>query len=120
MIRGLREGSVILMSVVALMLFVALASYQPDDPGFSFTGDSVEVGNLIGRSGAWFADVLYFLFGWPAFLLPVMLLAAGWRLARKRDDQAVRSRANTLVRLGGFAMLLAASCAIESSAGRLT
>ena len=113
-IRGLREGSVILMSVVALMLFVALASYQPDDPGFSFTGDSVEVGNLIGRSGAWFADVLYFLFGWPAFLLPVMLLAAGWRLARKRDDQAVRSRANTLVRLGGFAMLLAASCALAT------
>ena len=36
--RALREGAVILTGVAALMLFAALLSYRPSDPGFSFTG----------------------------------------------------------------------------------
>ena len=34
--------------IVALVLFVALASYSPDDPGFSFTGSAGPVHNRIG------------------------------------------------------------------------
>jgi len=113
--RAMREGSAILLAVLALMLLTALASYNPEDPGFSFTGDSVEVGNLIGRGGAWVADVLFFLFGWPAYLFAVMLGAASWLLLRRRDSApAIASRANSLVRLGGFVLLLAASCALAT------
>ncbi|MGH8324422.1 MAG: DNA translocase FtsK 4TM domain-containing protein, partial [Steroidobacteraceae bacterium] len=80
--RGLRESALIAIGVLALVLFVALATYGPDDPGFSFTGNSPVVHNRMGPVGAWLADVLFFLFGRPAFLFPVMLGAACWMLFR--------------------------------------
>ncbi len=113
--RALREGAVILLGVVAVMLLAALLSYQPDDPGFSFTGGSgTEVGNLIGRGGAWFADMLFFLFGGPAFLFPAMLGAAAWHVSRDREPGAAGSRANTFVRVGGFVLMLASACALAT------
>ncbi len=121
--RALREGAVILSGVVGLMLFAALLSYDPDDPGFSFTGGGSEVHNLIGRGGAWFADALFFLFGGPAFLFPAMLGAVCWLLVRQRVRGAERvSRFNTVVRVGGFVLMLVSACALATlhwSAGDL-
>ena len=74
--RGLRESAVIAIAIVALVLFVALATYSPGDPGFSFTGSAAAIHNRIGLIGAWLADMLFFLFGRPAFLFPVVLGAA--------------------------------------------
>ncbi|MEZ5500003.1 MAG: DNA translocase FtsK 4TM domain-containing protein [Steroidobacteraceae bacterium] len=112
--RGLREASLIVMVALALMLFASLASYSPLDPGFSFTGDGRSVENLIGRVGAWFADVLFFLFGYPAFLFPLMLALAGWQLYQRRRDRETVARINLLIRLGGFALMLGASCALAT------
>jgi S-DNA-T family DNA segregation ATPase FtsK/SpoIIIE len=114
--RALREGAVILTGVVALMLFAALVSYDPADPGFSYTGDGEgggEIGNLIGRQGAWLADTLFFLFGGPAYLFPLMLGAACWLMFRERDVERA-SRLNTFVRAGGFVLLLASTCALAT------
>ena len=110
--RAMREGAIILVGVLAVMLFAALLSYNPQDAGFSFTGDSTPASNLIGRAGAWTADMLFFLFGGPAYLFPLMTAAACWFMFRQRD--AVPSRANTLVRLGGFVMLLVSSCSLAT------
>jgi S-DNA-T family DNA segregation ATPase FtsK/SpoIIIE len=112
--RGLREGAVILIAAAALMLLVALFSYSPEDPGFSFTGGGSSVSNLIGRAGAWLADVLFFLFGAPAYLFPAMLAAACWGLHRNRHDPAPHSRANSLLRASGFVLLLVATCALAT------
>ena len=52
-LRALREAAVIVTGVLALTLAAALITYDPRDPGFSFTGEgSAEIGNLIGRRGA--------------------------------------------------------------------
>src|SRR5438477_3941947 len=59
--RGLRESAIIALGIVALVLLIALLTYSPDDPGFSFTGNSAPVRNRIGVIGAWLADVLFFL-----------------------------------------------------------
>ena len=112
--RGLRESAIIALGIVALVLFMALASYSPDDPGFSFTGNAAPVHNRIGIIGAWLADVLFFLFGRPAFLFPLLLGAACWGLQRRLKTEALSSRANTLVRLAGFVLLLVASCALTT------
>ena len=50
--RGLRESAIIALGVLALVLFVALATYSPNDRGFSSTTDSVEIHNRIGPVGA--------------------------------------------------------------------
>ena len=111
--RGLRESAVIALGIVALVLFMALATYSPDDPGFSFTGSAAPVHNRIGVVGAWLADVLFFLFGRPAFLFPIMLALAAGGLQRRIQSEA-SSRANTLVRIAGFLLVLVASCALTT------
>jgi S-DNA-T family DNA segregation ATPase FtsK/SpoIIIE len=111
--RGLRESAVIAIGAAAIVLLIALASYSARDPGFSYSGSARAVHNRIGPVGAWLADVLFFLAGRPAFLLPLMLAIAAWTLHR-RGDGTPASRANTAVRGGGFLLLLAASCALAT------
>ncbi len=110
--RGLRESAAIAIAVIALVVFVALATYSPQDSGFSFAGDSAAVHNRIGPIGAWFADVLFFLFGRPSFLFPVMLAVWCWNLFRARRSEERSSRANTAVKVAGFALVLVASCGL--------
>ncbi|HET9390696.1 MAG TPA: DNA translocase FtsK 4TM domain-containing protein [Steroidobacteraceae bacterium] len=111
--RGLRESAIIALGVLALVVFVALATYSPDDPGFSFTGSSSAVHNRIGPVGAWVADVLFFLFGRPAYLFPVVLGLACWYLLRRQRTEP-GSRMNTAVRIGGFVLVLVASCGLTT------
>ena len=108
--RGLRESAIIALGVIAIVLFVALATYSPNDRGFSAATDSVEIHNRIGPVGAWLASIFFFLFGRPAFLFPLMLGAACWVLFRQARSES--SRANTAVRIAGFVVVLIASCGL--------
>jgi S-DNA-T family DNA segregation ATPase FtsK/SpoIIIE len=112
--RGLRESAFIALGVVAIVLFVALTSFNPDDRGYSSTGDSPVVHNRVGPIGAWLADVLFFLFGRPAFLFPFMLALWCWALLRTRGKHEPGSRANTAVRIGGLVLVLVASCGLAT------
>src|SRR6266436_5113804 len=112
--RGLRESAIIALGIVALVLLLALLTYSPDDPGFSFTGNSAPVHNRIGIIGAWLADLLFFLFGRPAFLFPLVLAVACWGLQRRMRADATVSRVNTLVRTAGFVLVLVASCGLTT------
>ncbi len=112
--RGLRESGAIALAVLALVLCVALLSFDAHDPGFSSTGQGASVYNRVGPVGAWFADALYFLFGRPAYLLPAMLGVAAWRLMRAPPDRQVASRLNLAVRIAGFVIMLVASCALAA------
>ena len=49
--RGLREGAAISLAVVALVLAMALLSFDPRDPGFSSTGIGETVHNRVGQRG---------------------------------------------------------------------
>jgi S-DNA-T family DNA segregation ATPase FtsK/SpoIIIE len=112
--RGLRESAAIAIAVVALVIFVALATYSPNDSGFSFTSGSGAVRNSIGPLGAWFADALFWVFGKPAFLFPVMLAVWCWNIFRNRKNEEHSSRANTAVKVAGFALVLITSCGLAT------
>src|ERR1700691_1591589 len=112
--RGLRESSAIALAGLALVVLVALASFNPHDPGFSFTGEGGPVHNRIGPVGAWFADALYFLFGRPAYLLPAILAVASWHVMRTPSASPQDSRLNLAVRVAGFLLVLVASCALAA------
>ncbi len=111
--RALRESAVIGLGALALGVLIALASYSPADAGFFFSGAGTGVHNRIGPVGAWLADGLFGLFGFPAYWLPLMLGLAAWRMHRGAHEEPL-SRATRLVRAGGLALLLLASCALTA------
>lgn len=68
-----REGLLIGCVAVCAYLVLALFSYSPEDPGWSRTGAGDLIRNAGGPAGAWLADVFFSLFGYLAYLFPVML-----------------------------------------------
>ena len=112
--RGLRESALWIFGALALILFVALASYDRADPAFSSTGQEGPVTNLIGPFGAWLSDLFFVLFGAPAFLFPVMLGLAGWVFYRERTSREPIDRRSLGMRGAGFALALATSCGLAT------
>ncbi|HRP73829.1 MAG TPA: DNA translocase FtsK 4TM domain-containing protein [Luteimonas sp.] len=78
--RLLRDIAMILIAPLLLYLLVCLATYSPDDPGWSTAsgGVTAELHNAGGPIGAWIADVLLYLTGYVAYLLPLVLGAVAW------------------------------------------
>ena len=98
---------------LAVILFVALASYAPMDPAYSVSGENQAVVNRMGPAGAWFADLAYLLFGRPAYLFPVLVLLGGWLFFKGRDQQPL-SRKAILWRTAGFVLILMTSCGLAT------
>lgn len=74
-----RDLALIVIAPVLLYLLACLFTYSPADPGWSHSGSVVApIQNIGGKAGAWIADVLLNLFGYAAFLLPVVLGAVAW------------------------------------------
>ena len=88
---------------LAILIALALLSYQPSDVSFnvsaSTSGDH-PTQNWIGPVGAHGADLLFQVFGFAAFLLPAGILVVGWRWCRSR---AMDSQVATLI---GYVLLL--------------
>ena len=78
----LREMFLVLIGTLACFLLLAIGSYSPEDPSFTYTGGNTSIDNLVGVSGAYLADILLFLFGWVAYLLPLGLIYWALRLLR--------------------------------------
>ena len=103
-----REIILIALGSLALFLFLAIGSYSPEDPGFSFASSQTEARNLVGVSGAYFADLVLYLFGFVAFLIPLSLAVAGGRLLFSKEV----SWTIFAVRLSGWIALIVASCVV--------
>jgi S-DNA-T family DNA segregation ATPase FtsK/SpoIIIE len=112
--RGLRESALWVFGALALILFVALASYDRADPAFSSTGQEGPVTNLIGPFGAWLSDLFFVLFGGPSYLFPVMLGFAGWAIYQERRSPEPLDRKSLGLRGAGFALALATSCGLAT------
>ncbi|MCH9674172.1 MAG: DNA translocase FtsK 4TM domain-containing protein [Gammaproteobacteria bacterium] len=111
--RGTREGLFIALFAVAVFLLVALLSYDTRDPGWSFSGPTGRVANQMGVVGAWFADIFLFLFGYLAYVFPVLIGLGALHLFRS-DGVRLQSSALAAVRGVGFAMLVAGACGLAS------
>jgi len=85
--RAWREGALWGTVIVALYLVLALASYSPEDPGWSFAGQDGAVSNAAGRFGAWFADLALFLIGGLAYLIPVAVVWSAYLLFREHETE---------------------------------
>jgi len=113
-IRGLREGALIVFGAVAIYLFSSLITYHGTDPGWSHSETTDVVRNAGGVAGAWFADAFLYLFGYLAYLFPIMVAYSGWLMFKGRnDDNNFNSRAFAL-RAVGFMLTLSAGTGLAS------
>ena len=114
--RGLREAAMLVLMALALFLFTALVTYDSADPGWSYTGSRESIHNAAGAVGAWFADVLYNLFGYLSFLFPVIIAYSGWLVLRSNHIEVDKDidYHELGVRWAGFFVTVAMGCALTS------
>lgn len=113
-VRTLREGALYVFAAFALILWLALFTYDPADPGFSQASSTGQVSNEVGRVGAHLADLLFNLFGRPAYLFTVMVFYIGWMIYRDQRLQQQLTRADVALRVAGFVATLVTSCGLAT------
>jgi DNA segregation ATPase FtsK/SpoIIIE, S-DNA-T family len=101
--RRLNELIGFLCIVAAVLVALSLLTYNPRDAAFNVSAASGEdhvTQNLMGPVGAYTSDLLFQIFGFAAFLLPVAAGILGYRWCRSR---AIDSQAATV---SGYALLM--------------
>jgi len=89
--RVLREAALVLLLAIAGFMVLALLTYDPQDPGWSYSAPTPSIENQGGIVGAYFADVSLYLFGYLAYLFPVLVVALGVQIYRwQRAAERVR------------------------------
>ena len=112
--RLLREAWWILAVGLALFLALILGSYDPADPGWSSTGTGEAIANTGGAFGAWTADLLLYLLGASAWWCVVLSLYLVWWGYSQIGEPDPEHHHGLFVTLGGFAVMLLASSALEA------
>jgi S-DNA-T family DNA segregation ATPase FtsK/SpoIIIE len=110
--RAAREGTLFIVGALALYLLIALLTYHPGDPGWSYSGPTGEVRNTGGVAGAWFADIALYLFGYMAFLFPVLIAYGGWLATRRTLPDGGVDWPHLGLRLVGFVVTMAAGSSL--------
>ena len=113
----LSEGMLILIICASAFLLLSLGSYHRSDPGWSHLINATQVANSGGRVGAWMADLFLYMFGYLAYLFPLMLCYASWlfylhkhRYDDEEDQRLVLSV--LMLRSAGFMIVLCTGCAL--------
>ncbi len=111
-VQRLRDCCFIIGCLIAILVSIALLSFNPADPSWSQTSWGGEVKNLGGYFGAWVADSLLFVFGSIAYPLPIAISIMTWVLFRKRGEQEEIDFMLWGTRLLGFVVVLLTSCGL--------
>ncbi len=114
LVRTLRESALWILAALAFVLWLALYTYDAGDPGFTQASGTGDINNKVGRVGALIADLLFNLFGLPAYLFTFMVFYFGWMIFREQPTRPRLTRADFGFRAGGFLLTLIMSCALAS------
>ena len=112
--QNLRESTLWITGAIGLILFLALSTYDIEDPGISYVGNETQVQNAIGKLGALLADFLFNLFGASSYLLVIIVLYFGWSVYRESRHQENHNSGDLFMRTSGFILLLITSCALST------
>ncbi|MDV9034373.1 DNA translocase FtsK [Pseudomonas sp. RAC1] len=82
----LKEGALIAVGALCLYLWMALLTYDTSDPSFTHTSNVDQVQNAAGRAGAFFADILFMVLGYFAYIFPLLLAIKTWQIFRERHQ----------------------------------
>lgn len=93
----------------AIIWIIALVSYEPADPVWFFsTGAHADPVNFAGRIGAFLAELSFQLFGYASYMVPAVLILAGWQSFWCRETDAAGTK------VAGGALLFACLSAFLS------
>jgi S-DNA-T family DNA segregation ATPase FtsK/SpoIIIE len=109
--NGLREILLLSYLALSLYLFLALLTFDAQDPGWRHTGSGHPISNLGGPIGAWIADFTLTWLGVMAFLLPAMLAWHGLLLYRLKAFRVADWKILAL-RWLGCSLTAAAGCGL--------
>nr|WP_264758446.1 DNA translocase FtsK [Aestuariirhabdus haliotis] len=110
----LREGGLILLVALCFYMLMALSTYHSNDPGWSSAVSHGEIHNAAGRSGAWFSDLLFSLFGIFAYLFPLILCVKAWQLFRGRHNPFRWKPSLLALRTTGLILTLVSGAALAT------
>lgn len=112
--KGLIEAAVLGAVAVAVFLLLALITYNTADPGWTHVGGVKDAQNAAGSAGAFAADLLLTIFGYLAYLFPLLVGFWGVRVFRERraSHQAQLSWPMFALRLLGLVMIMVAGSAL--------
>lgn len=94
-------------------LLLALLGYHRDDPGWTHASGDGEVHNSMGRLGAWLADMILWLIGYPGYLSWLVFAWLTWSLCISGYRPFARQPAFSM-RLFGMLVLFVAACALAA------
>ncbi|HEY2435150.1 MAG TPA: DNA translocase FtsK [Vicinamibacterales bacterium] len=106
--RRVSEFLGVALFAAALIWLISLASYSASDPVWFFnTGSDAAPANFAGRVGAFVGELSYQLLGYAAYLIPLVLVVAGWHYFWCRAvDAAYTKLAGAALLLGCFSSFL--------------
>jgi len=113
-VRGLREAALFIFGALGIYFFIVLLTYSANDPGWTNTLEHNTVNNAGGYVGALFADVLLLLFGYLAYLVPVMVIYTGVLIFRERKENGEFDGRIFTIRFIGFMLTLLTGTALSS------
>ena len=110
----IREGIMFGWLFIACFLVLALSTYDVTDSGWSAVGNIDIIHNGAGRTGAWFADLLFSLLGYPAWIIPCLILFKAFRVFRYRHQPVEWYSWLFLIRSVGVLLCLVSGAALIS------
>lgn len=112
-----REAAFWLTGALAVVLAVALASFNVADSSYSLSTSAAHVHNLIGPVGARVSDLLLFALGASAYALPLLIAYCGWLLFRGLEKRSRWVRATRLAALAVGLLTLSTLLALVAAPG---
>jgi len=110
----LREARWLVLAGLAGYLLLIFLTFDRGDPGWSHSAGGTATHNAGGRAGAWLADLLLYLFGLSAYWwVALCLVGVAWGY-RGLERSTLVDRRPLAIALGGFALLLVSSAALEA------
>ncbi|GLP97841.1 DNA translocase FtsK [Paraferrimonas sedimenticola] len=113
-VQRLLEGGLIFCGLAATFVVIALASFDAADPAWSQTSLNEEIKNYAGSVGAWVADVLFYIMGFSAWVMPAIIIAVGLLIFRHPKHLAEVDYFAVGLRIIGFLLMLCGMTSLAS------
>jgi S-DNA-T family DNA segregation ATPase FtsK/SpoIIIE len=110
--RFLRESVLYIATALGVFLLFVLLSFDVRDPGWSQASNARQIFNVGGLPGAWMADVLFYLSGYAAYVVPFGVLVTGWLIRGGGNRMRLFSKTWLALRLMGLVLAWLALAAL--------